>query len=666
MRSLSLTILVIAVALVPVSLGVAVMDHNRHRTDLERRLSGQADQKAGSLDAYFLRARSENLLLAHENAFSAFYTDLHGPRMQRIRPGSPVIEQVNRALAYLERLYPGSIGEACFIDRSGPENARIVRGKRAAVKDLSPDESGNPFFGPTFALPHGAVYQAKPYVSPDMHEWVISNSTLVPTSDDSKPAIVHFEVRLESFRQAAARAEKGVGITVLDADTGAVVIDGSHPLVGKAPLGDARDHRFRSLAGQRTVAGVTSIGGHVAAYRRVSGGRYNANHWIVVAMASGKLGGPLSDIGPASVAMLALAAVMMAFALLSLRATRRALESAALTDVLTGLANRRALVADLERRVARAASEPSLLMLFDLNGFKTYNDTFGHLAGDALLTRLGGALEQALSGLGRAYRLGGDEFCVLAGQTRSEEVELAAIGALSERGEGFQISASFGTVAIPAEARDATEALRIADQRMYAQKAGGRAPAERQTSDALLRALSERHPEIEEHLNSVAELTRSIASDLGLEGEELDRVVRAAQLHDIGKVGIPEAILSKAGELTEDEWAFVRRHTLIGERIVAAAPALASVAKLVRSTHERWDGRGYPDGLAGEEIPLGARIVAVCDAFDAITSDRPYRARRNAEEAVAELQRCAGSQFDAAVVSAFTEVLARHAARPLA
>ena len=136
-----------------------------------------------------------------------------------------MLDEVNQALGYLERLFPESIGEACFIDRGGAENARMVRGVRAAPKDLSPDESSNPFFKPTFALRQGQVYQARPYVSPDTQEWVISNSTLLPTSDGSKPAIVHFEVTIESFRAVAASLSKRFDIMVVDGRAGAVVID---------------------------------------------------------------------------------------------------------------------------------------------------------------------------------------------------------------------------------------------------------------------------------------------------------------------------------------------------------------------------------------------------------------------------------------------------------
>ncbi len=177
---------------------------------------------------------------------------------------------------------------------------------------------------------------------------------------------------------------------------------------------------------------------------------------------------------------------------------------------------------------------------------------------------------------------------------------------------------------------------------MYAHKNSGRATAQRQSTDVLLRALAERHPALEGHIGGVAQLAEAVGRHLGLEGEALDHVRVAAELHDVGKVAIPDAILNKPGPLDDDEWAFMRRHTLIGERIVAAAPALGAVARLVRASHERWDGHGYPDAVAGEDIPLGARIVAVCDAYDAIVADRPYRRGRSAAAAMDELQRCVG------------------------
>jgi diguanylate cyclase (GGDEF)-like protein len=350
--------------------------------------------------------------------------------------------------------------------------------------------------------------------------------------------------------------------------------------------------------------------------------------------------------------------MLMTLAVISLRASRRELEAAATSDGLTGLANRRRLMIDLERRTMRGAADPAVLLLFDLDGFKSYNDAFGHLAGDVLLTRLGQALDRSVQGHGRAYRLGGDEFCVLADADARERVELLTPAALVDHGDGFSITASYGAVAIPQEAAIPSEALLIADQRMYAHKNSGRATAQRQSTDVLLRALAERHPGLEGHIGGVTQLAEAVGRHLGLEGEALDHVRVAAELHDVGKVAIPDTILNKPGPLDAEEWAFMRRHTLIGERIVAAAPALGAVARLVRASHERWDGRGYPDAVAGEDIPLGARIVAVCDAYDAIVADRPYRRGRSIAAAMDELQRCSGSQFDPAVVAAFAVVLA--------
>jgi diguanylate cyclase (GGDEF)-like protein len=326
----------------------------------------------------------------------------------------------------------------------------------------------------------------------------------------------------------------------------------------------------------------------------------------------------------------------------------------ALTDALTGLGNRRALSRDLERAVADER-DAVLLALFDLDGFKHYNDSYGHPAGDALLQRLGTKLAAHVDGVGTAYRMGGDEFCVLL-PARGDGAEQAAAAAwaLAEHGDGFTITCSHGAVDVPAEADEPGEALRIADQRMYAHKNGGRSSARSQSRDVLLRALAERDPDLGEHISGVAALAEAVARRLNLDDEQIDHTRHAAELHDVGKMAIPDAILDKPAPLEPAEWEFIRRHTLIGERIVAAAPALRPVAALVRSSHERWDGTGYPDQLAGEEIPLGARIVAVCDAFDAMIADRPYRLGVDAVLALGELGRCAGTQFDPAVVAAFT------------
>jgi HD-GYP domain-containing protein (c-di-GMP phosphodiesterase class II) len=209
---------------------------------------------------------------------------------------------------------------------------------------------------------------------------------------------------------------------------------------------------------------------------------------------------------------------------------------------------------------------------------------------------------------------------------------------------------------VPSEASTAEDALRIADQRMYEQKADDRGvSATQQATDVLLQVLSEQSGGLAEHVTGVADLAATIAERLGMDEHEVRHVRIAAQLHDVGKSAVPESILAKPGPLDAEEWEFMRRHTLIGERIVRAAPSLSHVAPLIRSSHERVDGNGYPDGLAGDQIPLGARIIAVCDAFDAMIADRSYRAGVGAAAALYELRRCAGTQFDARVVGEFCE-----------
>jgi len=212
---------------------------------------------------------------------------------------------------------------------------------------------------------------------------------------------------------------------------------------------------------------------------------------------------------------------------------------------------------------------------------------------------------------------------------------------------------------VPLEASTVEEALHIADKRMYLNKRSGRVSAGRQVTDALLRALAEHHPDLEDHLAGVTELALAVAQELGLDRVARERVRLVAQLHDVGKVAIPDEIINEPGLLDDNDWAFMKRHTLIGERILLAAPALAPLAALVRSTHERFDGNGYPDNLVGEQIPLESRIISVCDAFDAMVSERPYSHAVTGPEALEELQRNAGTQFDARVVAAFATVLVK-------
>ncbi|MGI8460753.1 MAG: HD domain-containing phosphohydrolase [Solirubrobacterales bacterium] len=329
-------------------------------------------------------------------------------------------------------------------------------------------------------------------------------------------------------------------------------------------------------------------------------------------------------------------------------------------DPLTGLPNRGQLEIDL-REAITGDSGAHVLGLLDLDGFKRYNDSFGHPAGDALLERLARRLDDSLGGAGSAYRVGGDEFCVLVnskGDGAAEKLDGINV-AFSERGHGFEVSSSLGLVELPREAESPEAAIQLADRRMYERKSASRLTAEEQAVAVLRGAQRERAPELSIHTDDVSELAVAVGRHIGLDIDELALLERAAELHDIGKVAIPDAILEKAGPLTESERAFIRRHPVVGERIAASAPDLIPAARIIRSSHECFDGSGYPDGLEGDEIPIASQIIHICDAYCAMTRPRPYSTAVSPREALLELRRCAATQFDPVVVAAFGQSMAQ-------
>jgi signal transduction histidine kinase len=276
--------LVVAVGLGPLAVGSYAMrdaanDHAKQAGETrDKELLADAEERVTGLNDYFERARDVVLLTAQNPAFADFYRE-PGTREEKARRGGPTLERVHRALGYLERLYPSRIGEACFIDESGWENARVVRGTRAAFADLG-NEIGNPFVKPSFALPIGQVYQARPYVSPDTREWVISNSTPLRGRDGSKPAIVHFEVTIESFRRAIA-PEHGRRVYVVDARSGSIIVDSSLPQRIGTRLGRPADRRFAALS-TGPSSGVSTVNGNRIGFHAIKQTPGNQNHWIVV------------------------------------------------------------------------------------------------------------------------------------------------------------------------------------------------------------------------------------------------------------------------------------------------------------------------------------------------------------------------------------------------
>ncbi len=337
-------------------------------------------------------------------------------------------------------------------------------------------------------------------------------------------------------------------------------------------------------------------------------------------------------------------------------------EESARSDQITGLENREKLKADIEFGIEIEAGN-HVLVLFELEGLQAYNDRFGFAAGDALLRSFAVNLVASVAPLGgTAYRSDGGRFAVFAPASGNQlgEMVLAATASLRGDDSGISLGTTYGEVAIPGEAQDAELALRIAGQRLAAHKQRQHRSARRQAHAVLIAALSARRPDLRNHLRVVAYRAIALGRRLGMNSEEIDDVALAAELQDVGLLAAPESVIEKEA-FDEAGRALVHGHTAEGARIVAAAPGLASVARLVRSSAEHFDGSGYPDGLAGESIPLGARVIAASVAFAAMTERRPYREPVGPGEALAELRRNSGSQFDPRVVEALAVDLAEEA-----
>ena len=367
------------------------------------------------------------------------------------------------------------------------------------------------------------------------------------------------------------------------------------------------------------------------------------------------------------------------------RSTHRALRAMrlALTDPLTNLGNHRHFHERLQRELAHAEekNEPLSLCLVDIDDFKRINDRFGHPAGDGVLGQVGKRLRQG----GEAFRLGGDEFAVLMPGLNGQQAFAAAtsivdrVAALDLDHIGaITVSAGLATYPVQGVGRD--ELIRLADSALYWAKehgknqvrayrpdvvelaelrrlaAGPDRAARYRAAASLAKAVDARDAYTGSHSERVGELAARIATRMGADAEQVELIRLAGSLHDLGKLAIPEEILRKPAPLTEAERLVLERHPQIGYRMLESL-GVDPVADWVLHHHERWDGAGYPDGVYGERIPLGARIIFVADAFDAMTSDRVYRRKLTTEDALAELQRCAGTQFDPDVVAAFAAEL---------
>src|SRR3954447_9802499 len=301
------------------------------------------------------------------------------------------------------------------------------------------------------------------------------------------------------------------------------------------------------------------------------------------------------------------------------------------------------------------AGRAVLLLALDLDDFRRFNAEHGYEAGDALLERFAARLAEVE---GRTVALGAAAFALVLGGTRGQlwRRGAAALWTLDPGAGGVDLRCSFGAAVVTEPGADPTAALAHAEDRLADQRNRAPSVAERY-GELILAILRAQQPDTSEHALDVAALAAGVAARLGVDPLDRGLVRRAAELHDVGKIAIDPEIVNKPGPLDDEEWAQMRLHTIIGDDLLLAAPPLRAVAPLVRASHERWDGGGSPDGVAGEDIPLAARIVAACDAYDAMTTDRCYRRGMSAADARAELERCSGSQFDRTVVAALVAEL---------
>ncbi len=378
----------------------------------------------------------------------------------------------------------------------------------------------------------------------------------------------------------------------------------------------------------------------------------------------------------------ALLGPLMAIALYQRSASReRQAMELALTDPLTGLGNYRAFQIRLEALLDEADDGGSVsLCVLDLDDFKEINDTCGHPIGDRVLASVADCIRED----GEAFRLGGDEFALLLpGSTEEEAVTVASEAVLrisTRRADRSRAqTASAGVATYPAAAVDRSHVVRAADRALYAAKASGRNAvrsfqvdtielserriaaegeirARLDAASCLARTIEGRDAYTHEHCDAVADLAARLATALGLDGESIELLRLAGRVHDVGKLAIPEEVLRKPGSLNQLERRTIETHSQIGYRMLSSL-GIEPVATWVLHHHEHWDGTGYPHGLSGEAIPIGSRILAVADAYEAMTTDRIYKESVTSAEAVAELRQCARTQFDPRVVDALVAVL---------
>jgi len=326
-------------------------------------------------------------------------------------------------------------------------------------------------------------------------------------------------------------------------------------------------------------------------------------------------------------------------------------------DPLTGLYNRRFYMEEL-MRLDKEEYYPLAVIMGDINGLKIMNDAFGHDAGDELLKAVSNYLKEVFDPYGEVARIGGDEFVVLLKNTSKSVATKLIESAKHEIEEnilhGMKTSVSFG-YEIKNDHISMAEVIKFAEDDMYKHKLFEVTSNRNEAIRTVLHTLHVKNPREEIHSKRVSEYCFKIGQAVGMRKDELDILKVIGNLHDIGKIAIDDSILNKPGSLTAEEWAAIKRHSEIGYRILSSSPEYTDIALDILSHHEHFDGSGYPQGISGNEIPFRARIIAIADAFDAMTSERSYRKAMKVADALKEIKRCSGTQFDPFIAGKFIE-----------
>ena len=545
----------------------------------------------------------------------------------------------------------------------GKEKTEVL-GK--SLYDLRPkiDEYGLiPVFQRVWKTGEPACFPAKSYVDEKFYNWYENRVYKLPSGE----IVAIFEdVTEKSLAQEAVKKQNDLFVSLLNIlPVGVFMVDSAEgkPLVvnetGKALLGtgiipDANEHNLSEVykaykgdtekhypTGEMPITlGMKGVKSHIddMTVERPDGSR------ILLEV----FGTPVND--PQGKPWASLVAFMD---ITDRKKAENELLYLSFHDHLTGLYNRRYFEQEL-KKMDTPENLPLSIIMFDVNGLKLVNDSFGHDMGDVLLKKSAEAIIKACREEDIAARIGGDEFVILLPKTTAAQSlqisnyikELAS----NEKVANLELSISYGYDTKKTDKQSITEIIANAENHMYRHKLYERSSIRSKITDLIMNTLFEKSNREAAHSNRVSNICQAIASKLNMGQDAVKKMKIAGLIHDIGKIGVDESILNKPGSLTVDERGYIERHPEIGWRLLSSTDEFSELAKFVLSHHENWDGSGYPNGLKGEAIPLEARIISVADAYDAMTSERSYRDKLSKEEAVKELIRFSGTQFDPEIV----------------